>query len=213
MVVLESQRERLQGGHPLQVTQLGLLIERWSRRCLSAAGPGLVAVLPAAKAPPRRWLHAANTAASSLAFAADLALGLPTLREVAWLALLWPLCTESDPQPRPGSAPPESVRLRLAALLLTQLGGPVGATCALAAIETGLDAARSGSRGPGVVGSVVALCEAWDSLAVGSGLGHERALVRLTADHKPRFAPELLTFFRRWALGQLERGPLLTASW
>lgn len=59
------------------------------------------------------------------------------------------------------------------------------------------------SRRPGVVSTIVALAEAWDSVALRGAVGHLKALDQLNGPLRKRFVPELLDLFLRWAKVQL----------
>ncbi len=204
---LLSQRDAARVGKPMAIDAADGFLDQWSRLYAEGAGQ-LLCVWPTEPGAELRFaVHAANAASVAMAFASDLELGLATVREVAELSLAWALAELSLPdekRTKPGEIPSEEVRLRLAALVLSQVRSRRGPAAAVAGNDLGLDA-RDPRRGPGVVPSIVALAETWDVLVVMGELDPLVALEQVNTRYRERFMPEVLDLFVRWAQGQLGR--------
>lgn len=199
-----AQRQAFFAGVLPDVLAADELLRAWARTYASS-GTRLLSVVPEQPGDDAFALHAVNTACIGMAFANDLQLGLPALREIAEVSLFWTLAETGLPPnrlPTPGAASPEELRLRLATLFLSQEKGRRAASSAVIAIDAGLDAPRNSSRGPGQVATIVALAEAFDALAVGAKLGHLAALEQLQSTYAHRFGADLLALFVAWATEQ-----------
>jgi hypothetical protein len=198
-----AQREALRAGRLPTLGSLDVFLEQWSRLYLGGGGQ-LLAVVPALGREDEFALHAVNTACIGMAFASDLELGGATVREVAELALCGALAEQGVPverRPAPGVGLPEDLGLRMSLLFLGQVPHRRAASYSVAAHD--LCGQGGPSRRPGVVSTIVALAEAWDSVAVRGAQGHPGALEQLNTRFRKRFMPELLDLFLRWGQAQL----------
>jgi serine/threonine-protein kinase len=196
-----AQREGLRQGRLPAIGSLDPFLERWSWLYLGGGGQ-LLSVIPAIGRDDEFAVHAANTACVAMAFASDLELGGATIREVAELSMCWALAEQGVPaerRPAPGAPPPEDLGLRMSLLFLSQVPHRRAASYAVAAHDLSVH----GNSRPGVVPTVVALAEAWDSLAVRGAQGHPGALDQLNTRFRKRFMPEVLDLFLRWGQAQL----------
>jgi hypothetical protein len=136
---------------------------------------------------------ALNAGLLTMAFAADLGLPRPALREALELAVMSALAQ---------SVGDETLqRLHAAGLSLTHRLNRLGSALAIAAVEAGARPDRY-SQGASVLAALHALCAAYDGLTARDGETKARALELMNGKLRARFNPELLGLFTQWAFAQ-----------
>jgi serine/threonine-protein kinase len=199
--VIAAQREPASKGLPISLQALGPVLDE-AARVYDGGGGHLLAVAPRAAGDDALAVHGANTAAIAMSFASDLHLGRAALRDAAQLALVWALAELRLPperRTRAGEAPIDEVRVPLATLGFAELPSRRGPAHAVSCVDLWT---LTPGRAPALVPTIVAIAEAWDSLALRDGLGHAAALDLVETLLRGRFTPEVLDLFLPWARAQ-----------
>jgi len=207
--LLNEQRAGMRNGRSIDLGRTHALVDEWAF-LFSKGACRLLSLIVDRAAADAPSVHGLNSALVAMAFASDLQLGQPMIRDAGEMALLWALPelpSSSNKRPAPGAPAPEELRLKVAEIFISQIHDRRAPAFAVAALEAGLDAGGDSGRTPSVLASIVSLAEAWDSLAVGAGLGHAKATDALGQQLRKRFSPELLDLFCRWATAQAAHAP------
>jgi hypothetical protein len=136
---------------------------------------------------------ALNAGLLTAAFAQDLGLPRPALREALELAVMSGLAQTAGDE--------ALQRLHAAGLSLTHRLNRLGTALAIAAVETGARPDRY-SQGASVLAALHAICAAYDGLTAKDGENKARALELMNGKLRTRFNPELLGLFTQWAFAQ-----------
>ena len=199
------ERESLRTGKSIDLSAVVPMLDEWAALFVSHGSRTLGRSQHPAGEASAAW-HAANVVVIGLAFGVDLGLERASLKELAELALVVSLCEAAQPVPVGGPPPglplSEQARLRAAWILLSQWRDRRAGSQAIAAVEAGLDAATKTSRGPGVLGSLLAIVNTFDELTTIAGHSGEHALQMMNGHTKQRFHPEMLALFASWVQSQ-----------
>ncbi|MBK7860341.1 MAG: protein kinase [Archangiaceae bacterium] len=193
---LEKQRDALRAGASPRLLSADAALDEWVLLMADREVRYLGVALWDAATEQGRLEHAANTAATAMAFAHDLGLPRACLREVCELSLMLGLAAAVE-----RTVDREADPMHAAALLLTHRLNRLGTVVAVAAFEADPSHERLGG-GVSVVSSLHALAEAFDLRVGGSGLRPAEALEELNGPLRDRFSPELLGLFTQWAFAQ-----------